>query len=68
KIRIYDVLGRLVRELELGEREPGVYLDRGEAAYWDGRDGRGNPVPSGIYIYQLCSGDHTDVRRMFLVK
>jgi hypothetical protein len=37
KARIYDVTGRLIKEL-------------GEASYWDGRNEIGEPVASGIYI------------------
>jgi len=67
-IRIYDILGRTVREMDLGEQGPGVYLDRGKAAYWDGRDRSGCPVSSGVYLYQLQAGSYTDVRRMCVVK
>ena len=41
-IRIYDVSGRLVRELA-----PPV---GGEAMVWDGRDALGVPVASGTYL------------------
>jgi len=67
-IRIYDLLGRTVREMDLGEQEPGVYLDRDKAAYWDGRDRSGCRVSSGVYLYQLQAGSYTDVRRMCVVK
>jgi hypothetical protein len=45
---VYDVNGRRVRTLSQGMREAGP----GEAI-WDGRDGAGALVPSGVYFYRL---------------
>ena len=44
-IRIYDALGREVRRLLDGERWPAHGCFR-----WDGADGRGVPVPTGMYV------------------
>ena len=50
-LRIYDVAGRLVREIDEGEREAGGhYLD------WDGRDAGGKQVASGVYFLSLDAG------------
>ena len=68
EIRIYDSMGRLVRELELGMREAGSYTTRGRAACWDGRNGLGEEVSSGVYIYQLRAGRRTFVRKMVILK
>jgi hypothetical protein len=43
KIKVYNILGQLVQELDAN----------GEVSYWDGRDARGQKLPSGIYFYQL---------------
>ncbi|RKY00259.1 hypothetical protein DRP77_11770, partial [Candidatus Poribacteria bacterium] len=68
-IRIYDIRGSLIRELKLGRLEPGLYLSRGRAAHWDGRNDRGERVASGIYFYQLIvNGERRAVRKLILGK
>ncbi len=67
-ITIYDTKGTLVRRLTLGNQWAGHYAERGKAAYWDGRNERGETVASGIYIYQLRAGDYAASRRMVIVK
>jgi len=67
-IHIYNVQGRLVRTLSLGQREAGFYLGRTRAAYWDGHNGSGEEVASGIYVYQLRSGNFSATRRMLILK
>ena len=62
-IRVYDTSGRVVRTLDLGVKPPGRHI-----AYWDGRDGRGREVGSGVYIYSLRTGDFFSDRRMAVVK
>jgi hypothetical protein len=60
---VYDLAGRLVRTLTGGVHEPGPWTGQ-----WDGRDERGEPVPSGIYLYRLTAGDRTETRKMTLVR
>ena len=52
-IRIMDIQGRLVRQLNLGSNHAGAYVSRERAAYWDGRNTFGEKVSSGIYFYTL---------------
>jgi len=47
RLEVYDTRGRLVRRLR-GERG----LDR---VLWDGRDGTGQPVGSGVYLVRLIA-------------
>ena len=68
RIRIYDVAGHLVRELDLGEQPAGDYLSRQRAAYWDGRNDMGEVVSSGVYFYTLEVGDYQTTRRMTVVR
>jgi len=44
-IGVYDLSGRLVRELVHGTQTPGQYVAR-----WDGRDAGGAPVRGGMYF------------------
>ncbi len=67
-ITIYDTKGTLVRRLALGNQSAGYYAERGKAAYWDGRNERGEAVASGIYIYQFRAGDYAASRRLVIVK
>ena len=67
-IRIYDVKGQLVRQLNIGKQEAGRYIDRKKAAYWDGRDGLGQAVSSGLYFYTLTAGNFRATRKLIVVK
>ena len=67
-ITIYDTKGAQVRRLTLGNQAAGYYAARGKAAYWDGRNERGEAVASGIYFYQFRAGDYVASRRMLIVK
>ena len=67
-IRIYDLMGRLVRILKVGTRPAGFYIDKSKAAYWDGRNEAGEEVSSGIYFYNIQASDFTATRKMVLAK
>jgi len=67
-IRIYDVKGRLVRQLDLGVQKAGRYVDKLKAAYWDSKDQTGKAVSSGLYFYTFKAGDFQATRRMVIVK
>ena len=62
-LRIYNILGQLVRTLVDEPKHPGTYEVR-----WDGRDQNGNEVASGIYFYKLQAGDFSQTKKMVLVK
>jgi flagellar hook assembly protein FlgD len=62
-LRIFDVRGQLVRTLLENEPVSGERLVR-----WDGADGSGNPVPSGIYFRELRSGDVASARKMIVLR
>ncbi len=67
-IRIYDVSGRLVRALELGWVAPGYYSQKDRAAYWDGHNEAGEHVSSGVYFYNIISGNFTSTRKMVIIR
>jgi len=67
KIRIYDLKGRLVRELALGRLEAGSYVSKGKSGYWDGRNEQGEQVASGVYFIELRAGSQSFVRRMVMM-
>ena len=49
-IEIYDINGRLVNQLPISINRIGEYIIE-----WNGNDGRGNLIPSGIYTYRLAT-------------
>jgi hypothetical protein len=62
-LTIYNVLGQKVKTLLDEEKLPGNYT-----VTWDGKDDKGKDVASGIYFYQLKSGDIKQSRKMLLLK
>ena len=58
-LTIYNVLGQPVRQVWNGPLVAGEYR-----LVWDGRDGQGQPVTAGVYLYQLQVGDQTLTRKM----
>ena len=67
-VRIYDVAGRQVRQLDLGYRLTGCYVSVDRSAYWDGKTEKGEDIPSGTYFYQIEAGDYTATRKMVILK
>ena len=67
-LTIYDINGRIVRNLDLGHQRAGMYHSQARAAYWDGRNAVGESVASGVYFYTLTAGDFTATRKMLIRK
>jgi hypothetical protein len=64
RLAVFDVRGRLVRDLFTGAFEPGPHV-----VDWDGTASDGSRVSSGVYHYRLVLDGHgTLVRSMVLVK
>ena len=66
-ISIYNVGGQLMRTLSLGKKRAGLYLDKRQAAQWDGLDSIGQSVASGLYFYTIAAGDYTATRKMIIL-
>lgn len=67
-IRIYSVAGQLIRSLDLGYREAGLYVDKDEATYWDGRNAFGEKVSSGVYFYSIATIGYNATRKMVILE
>lgn len=63
-LSVHDAAGRLVRRL----RGDVVEAAGAHAARWDGRDGRGRTVASGVYICRLEASGATVARRLVLLR
>ena len=67
-LSISSVNGTAVRTLKLGHQPAGRYLSRSRAAYWDGRNGLGELVASGVYFYTFTAGEFTATRKLLIRK
>jgi hypothetical protein len=62
-LRIYSLRGELVRTLVDEVKEPGAHR-----VAWDGKDGKGLTVGSGVYFARIEAGEFSSVRKMLLLK
>ena len=63
-LRVYDLAGKLVRELLAGERMPsGVH-----EVTWNGRDNAGREQATGFYLYRMEAGGTVLGKKMALVR
>ncbi len=62
-LSIYSVTGQKIVTLASGARPAGNYR-----VYWDGRDGTGKEVASGVYLYRLRAGQFLKRRRLLLLR
>ena len=63
KLEIFDARARLVRVLLNDSRSAGRHH-----ISWDGRNGHGQRVPSGLYFCLITTNDGTDSRKLNLLK
>ena len=63
KLRIYDSLGRLIKELFNDYLPAGIYEFE-----WNGTDNNNKEVGSGVYFYKLESSNFSQVKKMTLLK
>jgi hypothetical protein len=63
-LAVYDLQGVLVKNLVAGD----TYNAGIHRVMWDGTDRQNRQVPSGIYLYILKVGRHTETRRCLLLK
>jgi flagellar hook assembly protein FlgD len=63
RLTIFDVAGRKVATLVDDVRAAGEHT-----VVWEGRDDRGQSVPSGTYFYRLESDNFVRTRTMMLMK
>jgi flagellar hook assembly protein FlgD len=63
RVAVYDPRGRLVRSLLDGPLAPGPHR-----LVWDGRDGRGRSLGSGVYLYTVQAGSSRASGKLTLVR
>ncbi|MEK6543898.1 MAG: FlgD immunoglobulin-like domain containing protein, partial [Elusimicrobiota bacterium] len=64
RIRIYDVTGDLIREIDNGELAGGAYYYQ----VWDGRNHAGKQVASGVYIGELSVAGQKKFFKMAVIR
>ncbi|MFH1612540.1 MAG: T9SS type A sorting domain-containing protein, partial [bacterium] len=61
KIKIYNILGQVVREVMTNNANNSIY--------WDGRDNLGKEVSSGMYFYETIVNNKTqNCKKMLMLK
>lgn len=63
RLRVYDLQGRLVRELASGQSEAGY-----KQVVWDGKNDQGHRVGSGIYFLRMAADKKTFHQRIVLMR
>ncbi|MDY0325951.1 MAG: T9SS type A sorting domain-containing protein [Candidatus Cloacimonadaceae bacterium] len=63
KLEIYNVKGQLVKSLFDGAAPFGR-----TSLVWNGTDNSGQTVTSGLYFYRLSTDNHSETRKMMLMK
>jgi flagellar hook assembly protein FlgD len=67
-ISIFNLQGQMIRRLNIGHKQAGLYLSKGRAAYWDGQNETGEQVASGVYFYNLDAGGFRTTKRMVIIR
>jgi len=63
ELKIYNLLGQLVRTLRDANLPPGSHV-----AEWDGRDEAGRRVAAGVYLYRLHANGATLTKKLALLR
>lgn len=63
EIKIFNAIGQLVKVFENIKQCTGTH-----AVVWDGRNNSGQPVASGLYIYQVAFGSSVLAKKMLFIK
>ena len=63
ELAVYNISGQQVAKLVQGMRPAGRYQ-----VLWDGRDGAGAELASGVYLYRLQTGNQVETRKLLLLR
>lgn len=63
RLEVYNILGQKVKTLVDEKLAAGV-----KEVEWDGKDGKGLEVASGIYFYRIKTDSFSDVKKMVMLK
>ena len=63
KITIYDMTGRIIKNLVANNQSSGL-----KSVRWNGKDNFDKPVNTGVYLYQIKTDNFTQTSKMLLLK
>lgn len=63
RLVIYNILGQKIKEFDLGNQTAGY-----KSITWDGKNEKGDDVPSGLYLYRIKAGSFIQANKMTLLK
>jgi flagellar hook assembly protein FlgD len=63
ELNVYDLTGNLIKNITSQNYTAGRH-----SLNWNGTDNYNNPVPSGVYIYQIKTSDNSESKKMMLLK
>ncbi|MBC8216437.1 MAG: T9SS type A sorting domain-containing protein [Candidatus Marinimicrobia bacterium] len=63
QLTVYDLMGRVVRELVSSKKPAGTHN-----IIWNDTDAHGQPVASGMYLYQLKTDTFMKTKKLVLLK
>jgi len=62
-LKVYNSTGKEVRTLINDHKNTGIYKIE-----WNGKNNKGEMVPSGVYFYRIVAGDLSETKKMILMK
>ncbi len=62
-VKVYNLAGRVVRDLGTEELPPGTY-----EVTWDGKDSRGGTVAAGVYFVRVVAPQGSEARKMVVLR
>ena len=63
RVEVFALTGQRVAVLHQGAKKAGVHR-----VHWDGRDDRGRPLASGVYLYRLVTDESVQTRKLTLLR
>ncbi len=63
KLSVYNILGQKIKALIDKQQTAGQHV-----VHWDGKNGAGQQVSTGVYIYKLEAGDFSKTMKMLLLR
>ena len=63
RVEVFALTGQRVAVLHQGPKKAGVHR-----VHWDGRDDRGRPLASGVYLYRLATTGSVQTRKLTLLR
>jgi len=62
-LKVYNSTGKEVRTLINDHKNTGIYKIE-----WNGKNNKGEILPSGVYFYRIVAGDLSETKKMILMK